>query len=151
MRTRRSPKKRKPEHAKLCQACRKREALIHLWTDPTPTAKSKHFCRQCADRYFARTPGMNSSRDLIKLSDFYRVKLYDELEARHPAAFDNTDDAACHRGSELMRRFLRQKLLKDNIKLKGDGFEMLCHDFFCSYHFYDRVEKIRRAAKADDA
>jgi hypothetical protein len=94
---------------------------------------------------------MNSSRDLIKLSDFYRAKLYDLLEARHPEAFDNSDNETCRRGSELMRRFLRQQLLKDNIKLQGDGFEMLCHDFFCSYHFYDRADKLRKVPKPYDA
>jgi hypothetical protein len=81
----------------------------------------------------------------------YRAKLYDLLETRHPEAFDNSDDEACRRGSEVMRRFLRQQLLKDNIKLNGDGFEMLCHDFFCSCHFYDRAEKIRKVSKPDDA
>jgi hypothetical protein len=94
---------------------------------------------------------MNSSRDLIRLSDFYRAKLCDELEARHPEAFDNSDDDACRLGSELMRRFLRQQLLRDNIKISGDGFEMLCHDFFGSHHFYDRAQKLRRASEANDA
>ena len=86
---------------------------------------------------------MNSSRDLIKLSDFYRSKLYDKLEAQHPEAFDNSDEEACRRGSEIMRRFLKQHLAKDHVKLSGDGFEMLCHDFFCSHHFYDRIDKLR--------
>jgi hypothetical protein len=112
--------------------------------------KSKHFCRQCADRYFARTPGMNSARDLIRLSNFYRSKLYDELEVRHPEAFDNSDDEACRRGSEVMRRFLRKRLTKDNINLNRDGFEMLCHDFFGSHHFYDRIDERKRKSKTDD-
>ena len=85
------------------------------------------------------------------LSDFHRTKLYDLLEATNPEAFDNSDDEACRRGSEMMRRFLRQQLLKDNIKLQGDGFEMLCHDFLFSYHFYGRADKLRRASKPDDA
>lgn len=139
----------------LCQACKKREALIHLSTGTTPSArsrKSKHYCRQCADAYFARTPGMNSSRDLIRLSDFYRSKLYDQLEARHPEAFDNRDNEACLRGSEVMRRFLKERLTKDNIKLNRDGFEMLCHDFFGSHHFYDRIDKLRsKWSKLNDA
>ena len=84
---------------------------------------------------------MNSARDLIRLSEFYRSKLYDELEGRHPEAFDNGDDEACRRGTEVMCRFLKKRLAKDNIKLNNDGFEMLCHDFFGSRHFYDRAEK----------
>lgn len=94
---------------------------------------------------------MNSARDLIRLSNFYRSKLYDELEARHPEAFDNSDNEACRRGSEVMRRFLKEHLAKDNIKLNRDGFEMLCHDFFGSHHFYDRIDKRRKRSKADDA
>jgi len=95
---------------------------------------------------------MNSSRDLIRLSDFYRSKLYDQLEARHPEAFDNTDNAACLRGSEIMRRFLRAHLTKDKIKLNRDGFEMLCNDFFGSHHFYDRIKKRRsNGPKPNDA
>ena len=131
----------------LCQTCKKREALIH--SSPAGSApnfmsrKSKHLCRECADAYYARTPGMNSDRDLIRLSDFYRSKLYDQLEAQHPEAFDNSDAEACLRGSELMRRFLKKRLTKDNIKLNSDGFEMLCHDLFCSHHFYDRSDKLR--------
>ena len=95
---------------------------------------------------------MNSARDLIELSDFYRSKLYDELEAKHPEAFDNSTDEACLRGSEVMRSFLKKRLTKDNVKLNTDGFEMLCHDLFCSRHFYDRI--VRRSSKkpaTDDA
>jgi|SRR5262245_16127756 len=130
----------------LCQSCKKREAFIHLSGGTKlslRSRKSKHYCRQCADAYFARTPGMNSSRDLIRLSDYYRSKLYDQLEARHPEVFDNSDDEACLRGSEVMRRFLKDRLTKDKIKLNRDGFEMLCRDFFGSHHFYDRIDKLR--------
>ena len=136
--------------AMLCQACKRRDALIHLSLGSS-LRKRKHYCRECADRYFARTPGMNSSRDLIKLSNFYRSRLYDELEARHPEAFDNSDTEACRRGSELMRRFLKKRLTKDGIKLNTDGFEMLCHDFFCSHHFYERADKWKRRTSAGDA
>ena len=95
----------------LCQTCKKREALIHLG-DGTPGARRwrKHLCRDCADRLFARTPGMNSARDLIQLTSFYRSKLYDALEKEHPEAFDNSTTEACGRGSDLMRRFLRKRL-----------------------------------------
>src|ERR1700682_4224373 len=126
----------------LCQACRKRDALVHLGAGtPGATRWRKHFCKECADRHFARTPGMNSARDLIQLSSFYRSKLYDALEKAHPEAFDNSTTEACIKGSDLMRRFLRKHLTKDNIKLNKDGFEMLCLDFFASHHFYDRVDK----------
>lgn len=125
----------------LCQACKKRGALVHLSKGTTRSAREKHFCKQCADKYFARTPGMNSARDLIRLSDFYRSKLYDLLEEQHPEAFDNSTNDACLKGSGLMRRFLRKHLNEDNIKLNKDAFEMLCLDFFASHHFYDRIAR----------
>lgn len=134
----------------LCQACKKRDALIHLSLGSS-RRKRKHYCRECGDRYFARTPGMNSSRDLIRLSNFYRSKLYDELEARHPEAFDNSDNEACLRGSELMRRFLKERLTKDKIRVTGDAFDMLCHDFFGSHHFYERVDRLKKSTNAKDA
>ena len=134
----------------LCQACKKRDALVHLSLGSS-RRKQKHYCRECADRYYARTPGMNSARDLIKLSNFYRSKLYDELEARHPEAFDNSDREACLHGSDLMRRYLKKRLTKDGIKLNRDGFEMLCLDFFGSHHFYERADKLKKRTGADDA
>jgi protein-arginine kinase activator protein McsA len=134
----------------LCQACKKRDALVHFSLGSS-RRKQKHYCRECADRYYARTPGMNSARDLIRLSTFYRSKLYDELEARHPEAFDNSDREACVRGSELMRGFLKKRLTKDGITLNHDGFDMLCRDFFCSHHFYERADRLRKRTSADDA
>ena len=128
----------------LCQACKKREALVHI--SPTRSLKdrkTKRFCKQCADEYWARTPGMNADRDLIQLSNFYRSKLYDLPKEQHPEAFDNSTMEACFKGSELMRRFLRRHLRKDNIKLNSDAFEMLCSDFFCSHHFYNRVDQLK--------
>jgi hypothetical protein len=133
----------------LCQHCKKREALVHLSAGLSPNGrsrKSKHYCRHCADAYFARTPGMNSARDLIRLSDFYRSKLYDELESEHPEAFDNSTAEACVRGGELMRTFLRKRLAQDNIKLNRDGLEMLWQDLACSHHFYDRAEQLKKEA-----
>ncbi len=79
----------------------------------------------------------------MKLSGDYRSKLYDELEASHPEVFDNSTDEACRHGSDLMRKFLRKRLKQDNVTLNTDGFEMLCIDFFCSRHFYDRAEKLK--------
>jgi hypothetical protein len=134
----------------LCQACKKRDALVQLSLGSS-RRKQKHYCRECADRYYARTPGMNSARDLIRLSNFYRSKLYDELEARHPEAFDNSDREACLRGSDLMRRYLKKRLTKDGIKLNRDGFDMLCLDFFGSHHFYERAGKLKKRKSADDA
>ena len=132
----------------LSQACKKNEALVHLSSTGSLRSRSaKHFCRQCADDYWARTPGMNSARDLIRLSNFYRSKLYDLLEAEHPEAFDNSTADACSKGSDLMARFLRRHLLKDNLRLNPDAFEMLCHDFFGSHHFYDRVERLKAIGK----
>src|SRR5882672_9270889 len=121
----------------LCEACQQREALVHL--GPAVQAEDSaaeqagewehHFCRECADAYFTRTPGMNSSRGLICLSDWYRSRLYDLLETTHPEAFDNSTTAACCRGSELTQHFLREHLTKDKIELNADAFEMLARDF----------------------
>jgi len=95
----------------LCEICHKREALVHLTSTTYPESPQKkpreqHFCQECADEYFARTLGMNSSRDLICLSDWYRSKLYDLLGVEHPEAFDYSDSEACERGGELTRAFL---------------------------------------------
>ena len=136
----------------LCETCQQREALVHL--GPAVQAEESvaeqsgewehHFCRECADEYFARTAGMNSSRGLICLSDWYRSKLYDLLETTHPKAFDNSTSEACCRGSELMRQFLREHLTKDKIDLNEDAFEMLVADFFGSHHFYTRVDEYNK-------
>lgn len=136
----------------LCEACQQREALVHL--GPAVQAEDSvseqsgewehHFCRECADEYFARTPGMNSSRDLICLSDWYRSKLYDLLEATHPEAFDNSTTEACRRGSELMRLFLREHLTKDKVELNEDAFDMLLRDFFGSHRFYTRIDEYNK-------
>src|SRR5437762_12939691 len=113
----------------LCESCHQREAMVHLTTtigakrlgQEPGTDREQHFCEQCADAYFACTPGMNSARHLICLSDSYRAKLYDLLEATHPEAFDNSTTDACRRGSELMRAFLREHLTKDNIEQTEDA------------------------------
>ncbi len=136
----------------LCDACHQREALVHLATtahgegldQPPGTQHEQHFCRECADEYFARTPGMNSSRDLICLSDWYRSKLYDLLELECPGAFDYSTTEACERGSELARVFLRRHLAKAGIELNDDAFMMLWSDFNCSHHFYTRADEYKR-------
>jgi len=136
----------------LCESCHQREAMLHLTTtlhdgglDQEPgTQREQHFCQECADVYFACTPGVNSARGLICLSDSYRSKLYDVLETAHPEAFDNSTTETCQRGSELMRRFLREHLRKDKIELNENAFDMLCGDFFCSHHFYTRIDEYNR-------
>ncbi len=136
----------------LCESCHQREAIVHLTTTVAAerlgqepgSQREQHFCEQCADSFFACTPGMNSARHLICLSDSYRSKLYDLLETTHPEAFDNSNTEACRRGSELMRNFLREHLTKDKIELNADGFDMLCGDFFCSHHFYSRLDEYKR-------
>ena len=109
-----------------------------------PGTRKQHFCPECADAYLACTPGMNSARGLICLSDSYRSTLYDLLEATHPEAFDNQDVEACRRGSRVMREFLREHLKKDNIEVNEDAFGMLCGDFVGSHHFYSRVGEYKR-------
>ncbi len=136
----------------LCESCHQHEPMVHLTTtvhakaldQEAGTQREQHFCQECADAYFASTPGMNSARGLICLSDSYRSKLYDLLEKAQPQAFDNTTTEACRRGSELMRRFLREHLTKDKIELNEDAFDMLCGDFFGSHHFYTRIDEYNR-------
>ena len=133
----------------LCDVCQKREALVHIsgsfqLLGVSLKSKERHLCRECADAYYANTPGMNSARGLICLSDEYRERLYDMLAAQHPEAFDNSDAKACQRGSGIMRSFLRERLTKDGIELNSDGFEMLLCDFFGSHHFYRRSDDLKR-------
>lgn len=135
----------------LCDACHQREALVHRTStthveglgQPPGAQQKQHFCRECADEYFARTPGMNASRGLICLSDWYRSTLYDLLEQEHPEAFDYSTAEACERGSELARAFLRRHLAKAGIELNEDGFMMLWGDFNCSHHFYTRADEYK--------
>jgi hypothetical protein len=135
----------------LCEMCHQREATVHLTqtfyeavAGHEPGMQKQHFCRECADTYFACTPRMNPARGLISLSDSYRSKLYDLLEVEHPEAFDYSDTAACGRASELTRAFLRQHLKRDGIELNEDGFEMLWIDLNCSHHFYSRADEYKR-------
>lgn len=134
----------------LCEMCHQREATAHITETmyvasdgKEPGTKMQHLCQQCADTYFACTPGMNPNRGLICLSDAYRTKLHDLLEKTHPEAFDNDDTEACRRGSDITRDFLREQLKKENIEVNGDAFEMLCVSFW-SGEFYARAEEYRR-------
>jgi protein-arginine kinase activator protein McsA len=128
-----------------CDVCHQRDALVHLTTTVGgDTQQEQHFCKDCADDLFARTPGMNSSRDLICLSDWYRSKLYDLLEVEHPEAFDYSNAEACQRGSDLARRFLKRHLAKAGVELNEDGLMMLWSDFNCSHHFYTRADEYKQ-------
>jgi hypothetical protein len=135
-----------------CETCNQRKALIHLGISAEAGSSEAekagqlehHFCLDCADEYFSRTPGRNPERALICLSDWYRSKLYDQLEMEHPEAFDNSNSDACIRGCGLMRDFLNKHLTKAKIELNDDAFEMLCIDFYCSHHFYARADAYRK-------
>lgn len=141
--------------ATLCDVCQKREANV-FFTPAIDTSgaegdsdiqQPQSMCTSCADSYYANTPGLNSARDLIRISDFYREKLYDLLETTHPEAFDNHDTEACVHGSELMCAFLKKQLRKDRMDIRGDAFDMLCKDFFGSRHFYERADKFNGKKK----
>lgn len=114
----------------LCQVCQKREATVFL-TTTIPASESdgnadihqkQSFCKNREDSYCASTPSLNSTRDLIRLSDSYRSKLYDLLEATHPEVFDNRDTEACVRDSKLMRSFLRKQLKIDRMEHLARNF-----------------------------
>jgi hypothetical protein len=90
---------------------------------------------------------LNLARDLVRLSDFYRSRLYDLLKATHPEAFDNHDTEACVRSSELMCAFLKKQLRKDRLDIRRDAFDMLCKDFFGSRHFYERTDEFNGKGK----
>jgi hypothetical protein len=140
-----------------CQACKKAEATVHLtrvfkapgYGGEPGTQQQQRFCESCADAYFATTPGMNSLRGLICLSDSYRSKLYDLLEANHPEFFgneqgDNEDPETSRRRSQFEQDFLREQLKKGNVEVNEDAFGMLFADLFCSHHFYTRRDEYRR-------
>jgi len=136
----------------LCESCHQREAVRHLtqiafaegFGQEPGIPREQHFCEQCADTYFACTPGMNPRRDLICLSDSYRAKLSDLLEATHPEAFDDKDAKTPQRASDEMRNFLREQLTKEKIELNEDAFDMLFRDFIGSHHFYSRADEQKR-------
>jgi protein-arginine kinase activator protein McsA len=122
----------------LCQVCQKREASVFLMTTihaseaerESEIQQKQSFCRSCADAYYASTPGMNSARDLIRLSDSYRSELYDLLDATHSEAFDNHDSEACRRSSEPMCGFLRKQLKKDRMDIRGDAYRYALSGLF---------------------
>lgn len=142
----------------VCEMCKQRDAMVHLTQRSTEFAliegidpdsvdpdsvphkelgqTEQHFCEECADKYFASTPGMNSSRDLICLSDAYRAKLLDKLEAELPEAFyDGEDHRRWTEITERQRKFLRNELDREGIEVNADGFDMLWTDLFVNGTF----------------
>src|SRR5687768_7054489 len=127
----------------LCEKCHQKKAMVHLaqsFPDSADPTKERHFCESCADAYFRDTPELSSCRNLICLSDSYRSKLYDLLEAAHPEAFKD-DDESIIKSATIMSDFLRQHLENDKIEVNEVGFSMLLVDFMCSHHFYTRRDK----------
>jgi hypothetical protein len=130
----------------LCEMCHQKEALIHLSGKRTVAGESAppvlfehHFCEDCHDEY-CKTQGMNSSRDLIKLSERYRSKLYDLLEAQHPEVFPAGDDKL-REAAKTMEKFLRAQLKHEGIEVNEDGFGMLFGPFIGSSEFHDRCHR----------
>jgi len=109
------------------------------------TEEKQHFCEQCAHDYFGNTPGMSAMRDLICLSDSYRSRLYDQLEAAHPEAFnDDEDPESMARAANAMNTFLREQLKKERVEVSEEVFKMLYCDFIESHHFYTRRDDYKR-------
>jgi hypothetical protein len=133
----------------LCEVCKEREAMVHLNTtreleveegvDPESVdveallkeagITERHFCDECADKFFASTPGMNSSRSLICLSDAYRRKLLDKVEAELPEAFyDGEESKRMREISEKMMEFLKRELENRPLREFG-GLPFNCAHF----------------------
>jgi hypothetical protein len=133
----------------FCEVCHQKEAMVHLSGSRTAAGEStppvkfeRHFCEDCHDEY-CKTQGMNSSRDLIQLSERYRSKLYDLLEAQHPEVVRAGDDKLGE-AAEAMEKFLRAQLKQEGIEVNEDGFAMLFGPFIGSAEFYDRCDRHKR-------
>ena len=135
----------------LCERCHQRPATVHL----TEIARSKdvpdervterHFCKQCGDYYMQSHPTLNAMRSLVCLSEGYRSRLYDLLEAAHPEAFyDGNDEALSMCAAEAMTLFLRDQLQRERIEVNEQVFEMLLCDFIGSHHFYSRRDAFNK-------
>jgi hypothetical protein len=141
----------------LCEVCQEQEATVHLTMEKRfdsdiegnavesseSVLEEHHFCEDCADAYWKKS-GMNSGRDLIRLSDRYRSKLYDRLEAEHPEVFG---DDELEQSAEIMSQFLREELKREGVELNDDGFGMVFGSFLGTAEVYRRREKYRREGK----
>ena len=139
----------------LCEKCKQRDATVHLTgatiidaqsgAEPSVEKHEHHFCQQCANGYFADDPALSSFRNLICLSDSFRSRLYDLLEADHPKAFyDGEDDLQLMSASEVMNTLLRRQLKKEKIEVNQEVFMMLFLDFIGSRDFYTRREEHKK-------
>ena len=119
---------------------------VDLAAIPHKEMTEHHFCEECADKFFASTPEMNSTRGLICLSDAYREKLCDKLEAQLPEIFIDTDDQVLMgKRAAKMAEFFRNELKREGIEVSGDAFGMLFSDLFCTFHFYDRQDRFNES------
>lgn len=102
----------------------------------------RHFCEECADKFFASAPGMNSTRSLICFSDAYRRRLLDKVEAEVPEAFyEGEDPNRMREVSEKEMEFLRRELEREGLPVEGDAFLMLWANLFCGAEFYERRDR----------
>ena len=135
----------------FCEKCHERQATVHL----TEIARSqvvsdervteRHFCDICGDDYMKNHPTLGAMRSLLCLSEGYRSRLYDLLEAAHPEAFYAGDDEALStRAAEAMTLFLRDELKRERIDVNEQVFEMLLCDFIGSHLFYSRRDAFNR-------
>jgi hypothetical protein len=129
----------------LCEHCHQKEATLHLTElarssiAPGERATERHFCERCGDHYMRSHPTLSSMRSLVCLSEGYRSRLYDLLEAAHPEAFyDGNEDKPSIRAAEVMAQFLRKELKKEGIEVNEQVFEMLLCDFIGCHDFYAR-------------
>jgi hypothetical protein len=129
----------------LCEMCQKKTATVHfnisraeIGESSPPVKTEYHYCEECADEYYKKS-GMNAFRDLMQLSNRYRSKLYDILEAKQPEVFRAGNE---RRGAEAMRRFLWDQLTQEGVKLEEDVFGMLFHGFVGSSEFYERRRRL---------
>ena len=84
-------------------------------------------------------------RCLICLSDSYRSRLYDLLEATHPEAFyEGEDPALMERAAQTTNAFFREQLKKEGVKVNKTAFDMLYIDFIGSHHFYTRRQEYKK-------
>jgi len=137
----------------LCDYCKQQDASVHITQAGEGPFKmglgqtnKLHLCTDCADKLFAASPGTNQMRNQICLSDFYRTKLFDLLEATHPEVFyRGNDNTKLHEISKLMESLLREQLKKDGVELNEDAFQMLRSDLCFSHHYYDRADDYNKS------